>query len=970
MKIGDSEILITLEDIKALFLRNKKKIYAVTALAFLLAFGSLFVLSKPQYKAEAYFQQAANKTDEKSIFAGLLLGGQTNTSSAASLMTTHVVIKTVVEKEGMQFSFKRSFLRRLFGRIRDNINLRVGHDIEPIDNFDFRNTSYDGYGTSFYLSFVNKGLFEVLDERQVVIAKGKLNEPVVLSNVCFTLINQPKFVKLKKAYKINVSFWFGIADDLIKRINIVPKKNSPNILLLSCEDRNRDKAVSILDDIMAAYISYLKNDNEDFRKNQFAYLDKKQQELNNSFEQSLNDYVSYLNDCISKKGFINLGHESTSLFEPQQKYLSKMFEVDLEKSRVDHALHNEGYNISAADKKIGGLEQEIADLQQRKDILDLSMQMQGSKNMQVSKLNEINHKLDDINFNLKKIDSKTISWDGLDKNLLKLKQEADEYFKQKSDIEFNFKKIEKAELLKNRLSSLQEVRFVLNNVENLLNIIKKEDRIPSMIDFSFDKDGRVKLWLDNFRDKKDLCQFLDGYVHNLKLKEQSLVEGNFYIEKLPQEFSSLDLVSAQGLSQEYCCKLDQIELKRRQIKRVIDAMKDNSFEMSSLTEWFNDAISIQLLKKASDLRYRDYDRGNYNDKDIRKSSTELAVIKSFFEKRLEEVYELNGLDKELLDEKIIFLKEVMLDRINQKISLLKEAAQSYLVGLKQNLNGEKELLEEKLKDLQDKMKDIPQRWRKEKLLNLKAEMSLAMMKSMTEVIEAKSVSHNLTYIGSKPLLQAIAPLSPSFIDIKLYSLLFALFSGFCTFIFYAIYEIFKGIPLSLEYLSVLQYPTCGHLKLNFLNSMRMVMRRITHQVVVCYRRKGVNYIDDLLLQFSRKDKKLLVIEVNKDGKDEEFMRYLKKDIKSLPIDDVGGVDKIFLNNDTILSPAFKTALLMLKDKYDLLLIVADINAANEGEDYLDIAEQAVFVLKEEKKHDLSYFFEWADDKGKLIFVKE
>jgi len=976
MSQNDNEIFFTLADVKYLLLKHIKNICKIGLIVFCTIFIALLFVSSPKYEAEAFFNQVPDKFEEKISVTGLLLGGQNNVSSALSLMKTPCFMRYVVEKDGMNFFYSRSSTTKIFERVYDNVRVLLKKPLQEREDFEFKDTfSAQEFGSFFYLRFIEENRFEIFDNLNHLLTKGQIGEPVVLPKLRFTLTSQPSFVKKNKSYKIIVDFWFNTANSLTSGVTIVPQKSNVNLLKLTYCNRNRNRAISILDSVMNQYVLYLKRENEDFRKNQFLYLEKKQQELSLSFERSLDEYVAYVNDSIKKKGFINLGHESISLLEPQQKYLSDLFALDLKKSAVDKALIDPNYSLVMKDKKMSDLTKSIADLQQRKDILDISLQKEDKKNVNtnLTKMNTLHQQLEQVNFNLEKLESRDFSFDNLDNHLKDLKIRADHYLQQKNELENNFKKIERAEVIKERINTLSEVRIIRQNVESIYNTVSQEGRIPTMLDLAFDKEGIVKLWLDNLREKKDLCQFLERYIHSLKLKEKSLEEGNFYLEKMPQEFSSLEITTAQKIVDECGVKMNDLELKIRQLSSILLAMKDNNFEMSSLNIWFEDNVSLDFLQKASKLQYQENDRRNFTDKDRKANFNELIVIKSFFAKRIEELSSLSKIEKELLEEKIFFLKEVMLDRLNQKISLLKEETQNYLVSLKKNLEGEKILLENKLKELQDKMIDIPERWRKEKLLNLKAEMNLAMVKTITEMIENKNIGHNLSQVGSKPFGSAIAPLQSKESKVIIYSFILAFLSSAGYFTYQLFKRLLYGFSVSLEYLQMLGYNVCGSLKQDFLRTMRNIVSRIKEKVVVIYRRGDINYVEDLISLLRYRGEKILVIESAKDGQDDSFLRFCKKEIKQLPIVKEENIEKLFLTKDNfnniINSRTFKEVLLSLQDKYDYIFIVADINQAWEAEEYLGIAKQAVFILQDDTTHELQLFFNWAKDKEKLIFAK-
>lgn len=157
------EKIFTLNDVKRLILRLKKKIFQICCLGGFLVF--LFTALKvPQYKAEATFREEnENKASILENFMGGIMAGGASQPQAATFMKSFQVLKPLVEKLGLQASVpKKGFLLgKVYRRIRDNWRAEKGQALEDLDLFLFKDVRYAGDETLVYtLCFQDGDHFE------------------------------------------------------------------------------------------------------------------------------------------------------------------------------------------------------------------------------------------------------------------------------------------------------------------------------------------------------------------------------------------------------------------------------------------------------------------------------------------------------------------------------------------------------------------------------------------------------------------------------------------------------------------------------------------------------------------------------------------------------------------------------------------------------------------------------------------
>lgn len=329
-----NEIYISPDDIKQLFLRSKHKLLSFGLLIAVIVFG-LGLLRAPQYVAEATFKQSSGKIEQNADLRNLFktMVSHDGESSTVSLMFSKKLLRRTIETLGWQATVPK---RKIFGRIWDNLLIEMRSSLSEQDVFVFRNVFYDGEeGKKFYLRFLTEDSYEILSPEKTLLSTAKIGERVQFDHVHVTLISAPKILALGKLYPLNISPWTSVVDGAKARLSIRAEKFDHSILNLSFAHRNRHFASDFLNCLMSTYQSFLKEENDLLAAEQLKFLSKRQDELAAKLDKTLSDHVVYLQKSLGENGFIDLDHEVEILSGPKEQFTTRLFELELEQSRLE-----------------------------------------------------------------------------------------------------------------------------------------------------------------------------------------------------------------------------------------------------------------------------------------------------------------------------------------------------------------------------------------------------------------------------------------------------------------------------------------------------------------------------------------------------------------------------------------------------------------------------------------------------------
>lgn len=336
--ISSSELLFTLGDLKRLYKKHRRLLVKVGLLSALAIFLFLSI-KEPRFRATATFRQAQSGDENvgklRNLLNVVMLSEQER--GAASLMLSHRLGRVVIEKLGLQAAVReRGFAAQKIFNFWRNLCDETGFSRKDGAGFQFREVFFEGEKPlQVFLHFKTEDQFEILNAKREPLAEGRVGEPVRTGSFSFSLVQVPENLSLKKLYPLSLSPWPGCVRHHLRFLQVKPQKPDKNILRLSYSHPNRHLAALFLNEMMGAYQTYLKQENEELSDAQLAYLEKRQQELSGKLDRVLQEQVTYLKENLGETGFIGLKEEVETLAIPKEAYNTRLFDLEMEQRRLE-----------------------------------------------------------------------------------------------------------------------------------------------------------------------------------------------------------------------------------------------------------------------------------------------------------------------------------------------------------------------------------------------------------------------------------------------------------------------------------------------------------------------------------------------------------------------------------------------------------------------------------------------------------
>lgn len=962
----DEEILLSLSDLWHICLKNRKKI--IIGMLFFALVGAWFSLTKPlTYTAEATFKEKGKSSSglNKSFTEMLIGNASAQESEAVSLMKSRRLTNNLVQRLGLQGVLKeKNSSSTLYKTIWNNLRVQYAHlrkRNEPLFQPTVPDISVKGieYGglvpISLQISFLSEDTFEVEDQEKRSLGTGKIGIPFDNYASSFTLIRNKEEPLTNRVWTLALDPLEKISHNLSQSFKISTDKNDKTLLLISYSHHDRDHAKQVLDELMAVYQEYLKEENDKAAQVQLDYLKKRQNETFQTQVELMESYALMLADDLSTTGIADTAKEMEFLLTSQQTYNRQLFAIDLEVNRLTDLknreqltnrailLGNEGTSISA-------ILASLSDLKQQKDSLSLALR----QNPQ--------HSREEI----------ALAFEQQIKDYEKVRAMADE-------MDVIIDNVTKEQPLDKSLIVMQDPHLLINLWSQRLDESKK---------------GKKEEYQ---KQKQNFISYLFNVARMLEVHKKLLSEKLSHQYNPEIEFQGIDLVSANNLYLEYCRLCSNVEADIRQNAFILEQLKDPQFEIFSLASVLRDEVSMGLLNKASSLALLLRDDHNRSMKEQERTQHELDQQRSFLKGHLEQTDQLLKLRQKLYQEKITSLQAVTLELIHQKISILEKHISDYIDSRIHHLDQERDLINKQLRDIHQKMAHLPHKWVWETIIKQNLATHETIVAEVTKLVEGKNISHHLEMIQSAPLDFALAGVLPNSPRLLLFILFGAGFGGFITAAFFLFESaLYKGVQASKDNLQLSKQHVAGYLTEKSvaepyqdadLDTLRRIVAFLeTHKKtqsvrspVLLLQGSSFDYSASLAKLLTKKGVKTLTLSLsfNQPALEDEqagLLPYLEgkiafpKIIQGKEGDRIlaGGISRF--STELIGTKAFQELLKQLEKSYDCILAVSNTAPVSaDAESLVSLFEAIVVSLKEERLQDLKPYFNSSKEKP-ITFV--
>lgn len=977
-KSPDDKFLISLSDVLALLRKAKGKILFSTFL--MGSLGLLWGLNKPlKYTAEGTFREKSNKSGY--ISGGLtqaLLGdsfGSTSENEALSLIKSRKLMQDVIDKLNLQGHISLSCNREgFFTRVKNNLKLEWAlWRKSPYSLFPdlhcpliFEKIHYPGEVPVFLKAYANQeGHYDLYDTDKGMIGQLQLGQPFNYANYSFIIKTKKDpsdtdGTELPFYFQITLSPLSTLSTVLTKELKVDNVKTDKGVLKIEYQDRDRYLASQFVNTIMAVYQDHMKAQQGLQSSVQMDYLYKKQEESSANLKKLMEEYADYLSSDASKTGFIDSKNEIDFLVKSQHELKEKLLANELEMKRLKNLesnqyAHYDQYAVKEGNTAvINVILTDIRSLRQERDALELALKKQNYTNK-----NELEK-----------------SFNQQVKELKYLQQ-------QKIDLQQIMHAHQTGQPIDVNFALLNDPQFLIKEWVNKISGDKT------------DKETQAS--------KEHFSTYLENLYRLFNVHEKILQERLTHQQNVSDDYQGINLKTATELYLEYSRKLNEEEALIRRTSFFLNRMEqDAEFEITSLSAVLMDPVSMGMINRASDLVLRLKDEGNQSVKEQNHLKMDLKLQRMFLASHLGQMVQLMELNKKLISEKIYALQNVSLELIHQQISLLEKNLIEYVQSRLANLEQERSIVEQHLKEIQQELSELPKKWVAEQLINQQVETNQSLLKEIAKIVESKNISNNLEIIQSAPIDLAIPSLNPKSPGLALYTILGVILGGLFGSFFALGKALNRGIQVSAENLRIIGHSVSGSFSVSYdptskipmadedLNTLRRVhsyfegMNRSNQpfaHALLLIEGQGPDYSTDLAHLFAKTGEKVLVVDLDfnrmPNSSSEGLLQYLSQHLKGekSPLSikkatygdyiPAGGFNRFAV--ELVNSRSFKELIEDLSTKYDWIIAVSHaIPKSADAESLAKLFSNVVITVKNESVEDLGFYSDLKKNSNKVL----
>ncbi len=325
-----------------------------TIILCMLLFGALAcagaLLRPVRYEAEASFldrgAQAGNLQSTQGIL-GALAG---LTAEGGNQVTVEIFkSKRLLQALAKKYSLNASLIEvgqepTLAMRIRDNLATEEAYwkkDVPTIRSLPSPPIACTVVEYSHELP--TKYTVRFHDEERFVIAnasgmivEGQLDVPVNTENFALTL-HCPDQTKLTgKAFTLALTPVSEVGEELFKRLDAMPHRESADLILLTLQYPNRQLVSRLLNDLMEGYREYLREQNKELADGQLAYLAERKQSATEDLHKMLAEHAVTLSQEVDRTGILSAKTEINHLSIARAKAKQELLQIDSELRVLDN----------------------------------------------------------------------------------------------------------------------------------------------------------------------------------------------------------------------------------------------------------------------------------------------------------------------------------------------------------------------------------------------------------------------------------------------------------------------------------------------------------------------------------------------------------------------------------------------------------------------------------------------------------
>ena len=943
----NDDFMIAVSDLASLCRKAKRKIFLGIATCSIL--GLLYAIQQPiKYEAKATFREKFNNMpgmDSASI-AGLIFSGNLSETDSSSISTlkSRTLIERVSQNLGLQGTLEYGWNFPTLRAIKDNIITEItllSRSLkpalkDPTPLLSIKQINYPGEVPIFLkIHFISNSTYEVYYQKKK-IGEGKLNTSFKNEDLSFTLYSNNDHLLESKNFTLRLDPMYLTLKKIIANLKIIADNDDSTLLKITYYNPDRHLASAFVNQLMATFQQYLKEDQQRITAEQITYLQAREEETSLKLKNLMESYGKKVSNDVYHLGFARAETALDFLTKQQLVLEEKTIAIDLALKRLVKAQES-------------GETQDIANLLEWEE-----------KSIQTT-LNAIRE----------------------------LKQDSDSIELALRNSPIQNKEELKAAFIK-QIYDLEEVRSYADETQSLVASLEQGTFPPPSEKLFSNPHFLAKEWYDKLLRSRKTASFEDSktqyinYLTNLsrylEVQEKTISERLAHQQGLQLDFQGINLQTAKELYHRFSTSLNQIESEIAERKFILMQIKEPGFEISSLSNILKDPISGRMIESASQIVLQLNDDRNRSDMEKERLRKDLAIKNKFLTLHLNQNLQLLALHESLLKEKIYSIQSTTLELIHQKISVLEKQLSDFVALKIESLQQEKQLLAQHRKIILSEMAKLPEKWVNETLVQQHLKINEKMVEEITKLVESKNIAKNLEIVQSAPLDLAHPSVQPRSPKLILFAVLGAFLGAFLMVSSVLAKTIYRGIPVSQKNLEIAKVHVAGTFTEGYDNLE--ILRQLNGYFAnsCCLAKKSLlilkghapDYSKTLAQLLDKQGNKVVMISLDFNEKSENdnlgLLSYLEGKISSPKITQINGLDTILSGGyspygyELAQNKLFDDLINNLKLRYDWVIVTCSINPdTGEAQGLIPHFDCIIVNVQDEILQDLAEIIDIAKD---------
>jgi uncharacterized protein involved in exopolysaccharide biosynthesis len=326
--------IVPLSDLWHFFLRSKKLFIRIALIGACLGFcGAIY--RGAFYEVQARFSDGGSSTPATGLdlmMRSLLQSSATDTQhdSVAVAAHSHRFLRPFISAMGLQVKVlpeSHPWIARVADLLCNLWRAEWALPLSSTEQLRFRDVLYEGnVSLTLYLERIASDRYRLFSTDRTSWLEAEVGEAVQMADCSLTV---ERLAQDGQTYRLKINPWAATVREWRRSFSLVPHKLIPSIYELRLRYPDGKRGAELLNQLMASYQNYLKQEHEDVTQAQFHYLDQRKEDLYAQMAEAFTAHGRCVADYLGQTGAASAELELKQLGRLYQKLASRQLGIDV-----------------------------------------------------------------------------------------------------------------------------------------------------------------------------------------------------------------------------------------------------------------------------------------------------------------------------------------------------------------------------------------------------------------------------------------------------------------------------------------------------------------------------------------------------------------------------------------------------------------------------------------------------------------